>query len=373
MSLLDSQEQCASLDPNSMHALIESFPSQIQEAMSMGQRLDLGARPEIRNIVVTGLGGSAIVGDVVRSSATSLEVPLLVNRDYFLPRFVDSSTLVLACSYSGGTEETLSAYAQAKQARACIVCITSGGRLAQLAQSDGYPVIHLPGGRPPRSALGYSTVALLGALSALDLLPNIDEALRETADLLAMLRGKYGLKTAEADNPAKAIARSLHDKIVAIYGSSGILDSAALRWRGQIEENAKNLAFHHVLPEMNHNELVGWRLPVQALKKVGVVFLRDRMDHPQLQRRFELTREIVREKAGAVHEVWSEGNSPLARIFSLIYLGDFVSLYLAYLNGVDPTPVPVIETLKQKLSLPAGARPSSGGETAAPANPGGKF
>ena len=355
MSLLDSRERCSGFDPNSMWSLIETFPSQIQAAGNMVQKLDLGPCPEVRNIVVTGLGGSAIGGDVVRSAANSLGVPLLVNRDYLLPRFVDSLTLVLACSYSGNTEETLSAYAQAKRAQAHIVCITSGGRLAQLAGSDGYPIIALPGGLPPRSALGYSTVALLGVLGALDLLPNIDETLHETADLLESLRHKYGIDTAEAENQAKSMAQSFHGKIVAIYGSNGILDSAALRWRGQIEENAKNLALHHVLPEMNHNELVGWQFPAQVLKNLGVVFLRDRMDHPQVQRRFELTKEIVKVKAGVVHEVWSEGNSVLARIFSVIYLGDFVSLYLAYLNGIDPTPVPVIETLKQNLRLSASA------------------
>jgi glucose/mannose-6-phosphate isomerase len=354
MSSLDSRELRSSLDPKSMGSLIETFPSQIQSAMKMIQGLDLGARPEISNIVVTGLGGSAIGGDVVRSAAGFIEVPLLVNRDYSLPRFVGPSTLVLACSYSGGTEETLSAYAEAKQARASIVCITSGGRLAQLAKSDEYPIIALPGGLPPRSALGYSTVALLGVLGAFDLMQNIGETLRETVDVLASLRQRYGLETPEADNQAKSIARSLHGKIIAIYGSNGILDSAALRWRGQIEENAKNLALHHVLPEMNHNELVGWQFPAQVLKSLGVVFLRDRMDHPQVQRRFELTEEIVKTRAGVVREVWSEGNSPLARIFSVIYLGDFVSLYLAYLNEIDPTPVQVIEILKQKLSLPAG-------------------
>jgi glucose/mannose-6-phosphate isomerase len=150
-------------------------------------------------------------------------------------------------------------------------------------------------------------------------------------------------------NPAKTIALSLYGNLAAIYGGSGLLDSVAARWRCQIEENAKNLALHHVLPEMNHNEILGWEHPEQSLHRVAVVFLRDKADHPQVRRRFDLTRQIVAKKAGAVHEVWSEGESPLARAFSTIYLGDFVSLYLAFLNGVDPTQIDAIELLKREL------------------------
>jgi glucose/mannose-6-phosphate isomerase len=143
----------------------------------------------------------------------------------------------------------------------------------------------------------------------------------------------------------------MYGKIVAIYGSNGIMEAAAYRWRSQIAENAKNLAFHHVLPEMNHNELVGWLYPKEVLRKVGVVFLRDRGEHPQIKRRFELTKDLIGDKAGALREVWSEGESLLARVLSTVYLGDFVSLYLAYLNTVDPTPVDVIDYLKKNLSL----------------------
>jgi len=213
-------------------------------------------------------------------------------------------------------------------------------------------VIQLPAGLPPRAALGYSAVMLLGALSALGLTPDMSESLHETVNLLKVLVVKYGEENPTRENPAKEMAHSLHGRLVALYASSAILEPAAVRWRGQIEENAKNLAFHHLLPEMDHNELVGWEFPAEALRQIGVVFLRDRGDHSQVQRRFDLTKEIVARRSQVVHEVWSQGESLLARIFSVICLGDFVSFYLACLNEVDPTPVPAIETLKQRLGNP---------------------
>lgn len=282
-------------------------------------------------------------------AGSHLRLPLIVNRDYDLPGFLDSSVLVFACSYSGNTEETLSSYGQARRAHASIICITSGGRLEQMAKADGFPALLIPPGLPPRAALGHSLITLMAAMHALGLIPNIDEPVAETIELLKLLRSRYGVENPETANRAKTIASSLHGKIIAIYGSSGITEGAAYRWRTQIAENAKNLAFHHVLPEMNHNELVGWVYPQDILRAVGVVLLRDKGDHAQVQRRFDLTRGMIEGKAGVVHEVWSAGNAVLARLMSLIYLGDFVSLYVAYLNGVDPTPVQVIESLKRQL------------------------
>jgi glucose/mannose-6-phosphate isomerase len=333
-----------------MRHLVQSFPLQVEEAIKAVGTLSLTAPPRIGNVIVCGMGGSAIAGDVIRAAtADSLRVPLMVCRDYCLPKFIDSSTLVFASSYSGNTEETISAYMQARGANASIVCLTSGGKLASLAQSHRHPVIPLPAGLPPRAALGHSAVRLLGALSVLGLVPDMTETLRETVELLIRLAARYGIEVPEHNNWAKTIARSLRGRLVAVYASSASLEPAAVRWRGQMEENAKNLAFHHLLPEMNHNELVGWQLPDQALQQIGVVLLRDRGDHPQMQRRFDFTKEIVSRKTSVVHEVWSEGQSLLARIFSVIYLGDFVSLYLACLNSVDPTPVSVIEALKKRL------------------------
>jgi len=357
MSVLEQPDQWKAVDSGSMRTILERFPDQVQEAAHASRSLCLSPSNDICSIVVTGLGGSAIGGDLVRSIAgRHIRKPYIVNRDYDLPPFVDASTVVFACSYSGNTEETLSAYDQAKEAGATVVCITSGGELEVRAKADGYPVLQLPGGFPPRAALGHSLFMLLGAMQALQLIPDITDSTEEAIGLLVELRERYGLKNPQTENLAKRIARSLHGKIVAIYGSGAILDATAFRWRCQIEENAKNLAFHHILPEMNHNELVGWMYPEKALRQVGVLLLRDRGDHPQVQRRFELTREIIHGKAGALHEIWSEGESLLARVMSLIYLGDFVSLYLSFLNNVDPTPVRVIDFIKSKLGA---AQPKS--------------
>jgi len=339
-----------------MITLVENLPEQVKETVLAGRSISIPQTGDFYSVVVTGLGGSAIGGDLARSIAgRNLRKPFIVNRDYELPAFVDASTLVFACSYSGNTEETLSAYRQAVKAGAYIVCITSGGKLRAMADEDGRPVLIMPGGLPPRAALGHSLFMLLSAMQTLGVVPDLTGAIDETLALLAKLRDRYGPVEPESSNTAKSIASSLCGKIVAIYGSSAILDATAFRWRSQIEENAKNLAFHHVLPEMNHNELVGWLYPAEALQGIGVLLLRDKGDHPQVQRRFELTREIVSGKAGALHEVWSEGESLLARVMSLIYLGDYVSLYLSYLNKTDPTPVEVIDYLKSKLSFAAQA------------------
>ncbi len=350
MSVLDRPDRLAIIDPNSMRDLIGSWPSLVGDAHRVACKLSLPGLDNLAHIVLSGMGGSAIGGDVVRAvTAPMLRVPLLVSRDYRLPAFVGLSTLVIASSYSGNTEETLSSYERAIAAGAHIVCLTSGGKLAAAAKRNGHPVISLPAGLPPRAVLGYSAIMIFRTLSMLGLLPEMDTQIEEAVRVLNNLVVRNGPSTPESENPAKGIARSIRGKIAAIYASSTLLDPAAVRWRGQIEENAKNLAFHHVLPEMDHNELVGWALPEPVLEHIGVIFLRDRGDHPQVQRRFDFTREIVARRAGVVHEIWTEGESPLARMFSVICLGDFVSFYLACLNGVDPTPVPVIESLKQKL------------------------
>jgi len=353
MSELNNDELRAQIDPKAMWSLIEAFPDHFEAAARAVENLSLPPAADTfkaSSLVITGLGGSAISGDLARAAVgNAIKLPLTVVRDYDLPSFVNASTLVIACSYSGNTEETLSVYARAKAAGAEIVCITSGGLLAKLAAEDSFPAVPLPGGLPPRAALGYALATLLGVLRAKGIIPDMGGDIEETVEVLRTLREKYRPETPTEDNPAKLLAAELHEKIVAVYGSGAIMEAAAYRWRSQIAENAKNLAFHHSLPEMNHNELVGWLRPETALKNIGVVFLRDSEDHPQVQKRFDLTREVIEGKAGVVREIRSDGKSRLARILSIVYLGDFTSLYMAYLNGLDPTPVSVIDAFKEAL------------------------
>ena len=352
--MLDDSELRARIDPKKMWSLITAFPDHIDDAALAVESLSLPeatGKPATASIVITGLGGSAISGDLARTIAGNVvKLPIIVNRDYDLPPFVNASTLVIACSYSGNTEETLSVYDQAKASGAEVVCITSGGLLADLAKRDSFPVVSLTGGLPPRAALGYALTTLIGVLRAKGIVPDMREDFKKTVALLRTLRERYRPETPVADNPAKQLATDLYEKIVAVYGSGAVMEAAAYRWRSQIAENAKNLAFHHVLPEMNHNELVGWLRPEEALKNVGVVFLRDPEDHPQVRKRFDLTREVIEGRAGIVREVKSEGKSRLARILSVVYLGDFTSLYMAYLNRLDPTPVTVIDSFKEALN-----------------------
>ena len=247
MSILDQPDRLR-FHGSSVHEIFAGIISGASSELPPRQAGVLLCRCQgIKAIVVTGLGGSAMGGDLVRSIAESqLKYPVIVNRNYDLPGFVDESTLVFACSYSGNTEETLSAYEQARRAKASVVCITSGGKLEGMAMANAHPLLRLPGGLPPRAALGHSLVALLAAMQAMQIMPDMSASIQETIELLKVLRDRYGMAGPEASNPAKKLASSLFGKVVTVYGSSGIMESAAYRWRSQIAENAKNLASHHV-------------------------------------------------------------------------------------------------------------------------------
>src|SRR6266852_3822104 len=247
-------------DTSNMRKLLMEFPRQIEDAVRIGKSTRVSIKASsIRNIVVTGLGGSAIGGDVLRSYASGeLDVPFVVNRHYFLPEFVDRKSLVIVSSYSGGTEETIAAHLDAKKRKASVLCITSGGETEKLARKFRQPLMKIPKGYPPRTALGYSFFAPLIALTRAKLLPTKDKEIKETIRLLDDKAKVYA--SLNKRNPAYELAKQLYNKLPNIYSSSDRLDAVNLRWRGQLSENAKVLAFGNVLPEMNHNELVGWKV-----------------------------------------------------------------------------------------------------------------
>jgi glucose/mannose-6-phosphate isomerase len=337
-------------DRSDMYSLLTGFPTQVREALAIGRdaNVRLPVR-SVRNIVVCGLGGSAIGGDLLKSYLVDeLTVPLMVNRHYTLPKFVGPSSLVIISSYSGNTEETNAAQREAMRRKARILCISSNGMTEKLARKGKNPVITIPGGLPPRTALGYSFFPVLIALSQLRFIKDKHREFAETLALLDLKASVYGSPDSP-DNLAMHLAERLRNRLGVVYSSTERFDAVGTRWRGQIAENGKALTFGHVLPEMNHNELVGWRVLEEQMREMQVFFLRDKDDHPRVKIRMDITKEIIGRYTPHVTEVWSEGSSLLTRMFSLIYLGDWMSYYLAMLHGVDPTPVEVIDHLKREL------------------------
>jgi len=334
--------------------LLESFPEQCRHASEIAGAFSLPKdfRTSYTSVVVTGLGGSAIGADLVRSyTAYEAKIPLVVNRNYSLAGYVDRDTLVIASSYSGNTEETLSSYKDAQARNATIIAITSGGEVEAMARRDGFPCLVIPKGYPPRCALGYSFFPLLIILSKLGIIKDKTDEIEETIRLLEEMKARnVGPGVAEEKNIAKRLAKALYQKLPVLYGGQDYIDSVVTRWRGQLNENAKTLASSHILPEMNHNEIVGWENPRKLFKDLVVVILRDAMDHPRTAKRMDITKTIIRKEKVPVIEVRSMGKGTLARIFSLVYIGDFTSFYLAILNKRDPTPVERVTYLKNELA-----------------------
>ena len=325
-----------------MKTLVQSFPDQLREAIQIGEKAVMHpAAAEIRNVAITGLGGSGIGGTIVSEIvATECSVPIMVNKDYFLPSFINEHTLVVVCSYSGNTEETIQAFESALKAKAKIVCVTSGGRVADMAKQHSCDVILIPGGMPPRACLGYSLTQLFFILHQANL---IGDAFPE------QLRKSIGLLTAEESNikaEARKVAESLHQKIPVIYAVDGY-NGVATRFRQQINENSKMLCWHHILPEMNHNELVGW---AGKQDECAVVILRNQSDYSRTQARIEISKEVFSKYAASVTEIWSKGNSQLERSIYLVHLTDWISCYLADRKGIDAVEVNIINHLKGSLA-----------------------
>jgi glucose/mannose-6-phosphate isomerase len=346
-----TSDELRAVDRSGMHDRLMHFPDQVREAVAIGRGASFPWKARGTDaIVLCGLGGSAIAGDLLRSYlAADLAVPFLVNRTYTLPAFVGPRTLVIISSYSGNTEETNAAQREALRRRARILCITSGGSTAALARKRRTPLILVPGGSPPRAALGYAFFPLFIALSSMGFISDRRRDIAETIRQLEERAAEYG-DPSRATNAALLLARQFQGRIGVIYSSAERFDSVNTRWRGQIAENAKTLVFGNVLPEMNHNELVGWKVLREQMREIQVLFLRDKGDHPRVQARMEITRGVIGTHTPHVAECWSRGTSLLARMFSLIVLGDWVSYYLAILHGEDPTPVEVIDRLKRELA-----------------------
>jgi len=338
---LDDQKNLARLDPEGMLAALEDFPEQCHAALGLepSPPADIGG---IERIVTTGMGGSGIVGDLL---GRLLKLPVTSNRGYRLPP-VDARSLVIGISYSGDTEETLSSIKIALERGARLLLISSDGELERLAKGHGVPFIKIPGGLQPRAALGYLLVPVLKLLSGAGLFSE-GELLR-LPEFLQGMKTRWGRTVPLGDNRAKRLAQGLYGKIPLIYGVEGTTDAVALRWKTEVNENGKQLAFWNTFSELNHNEIVGFER-ADLLPNMRVILLRSELDHRRNQVRLEIMKELLDRRGVGYEEVQAAGEGRLAQLFSLVHLGDFVSVYLALLGGIDPTPIKPIEKFKERL------------------------
>jgi glucose/mannose-6-phosphate isomerase len=348
---LDDMAYLREVDPGDMASRISELPKQCRDAKEVASQCTL---PEeyagSEAIVILGLGGSAIGGDLVKTLVEGeCRVPIFVSRQYDLPAFVSEKTLVIASSYSGNTEETLSAFREALDRRARPLAITTGGKLAGMCRDQHLPVITFDYQAQPRAALGYSLVILLQVLHQLGYVRDMSADLEEAIGVMKAQQAEIGIEVPEEDNAAKQLARRLDKRVPVIY-AGGHLARVARRWKCQVNENSKGWGVWEELSELNHNAVVGYEFPA-AMASVGhVVMLSSNLYSPRLRLRVEVTGEILSDK-GIPHETLEvRGRSPLSQVMWSIHFGDYVTYYLAVLRGIDPTPVKTIAYLKERLA-----------------------
>jgi glucose/mannose-6-phosphate isomerase len=354
-----SIDACSLLDydKENMYEVLKNFPKQVREGIDIGARAAyFHDSSKFRTIVFSGMGGSAIAGDLLRCTLQGYGVHdfmTVVNRGYSLPSGVDAQTAFIASSYSGNTEETLASYRAASTRTKRLLCISTGGELAERAKADGVPLITIPSGLQPRCAVGYSffpillTLSLHSAISS-DVRASILSAVHQLPKALEKISDEYSRP--DPTNPCFALAQQLQGSIPVFY-SKPLLEAVNLRWRGQIQENAKHVAFGNIVPEMNHNEINGWVMPTEFMKNFSMVFLRStHLAQDRISLRFEAMKKILEPKVKHVIELQAEGETLLEQMFMLLYMADWTSYWLALLNGQDPTEIKDILALKDAMS-----------------------
>ena len=325
-----------------MNDYIEGFTTQLKEAISIGEKASLKVSDKkITNVLICGLGGSGIGGSIVADIVSGqILVPISYSKDYSIPNYVDENTLVIGSSYSGNTEETLEALDECLKRKAEVAIITSGGKLISIAKKNNLNHIVIPGGNPPRAMFAYSFTQLFFILKHYKIINN---------DFINNFIKGINLLDKEKENikqQAKDLAKKIFKKTPVIYVANGG-EGVAIRFRQQLNENSKVLCWHHVVPEMNHNELLGWRTNTENL---AVIYLRNKSDYIRNQKRMDINKEVISKYTDNISDIWSMGDSALENSLYLINFGDWVSWYLSELNNVDAIEIDVINFLKDKLS-----------------------
>ena len=343
-----SRASIARVDPSDQLGDVLALPEHLRDALWRVESAIMEDFDTSAGLVVAGMGGSAIGGALARAAmGDHASRPIFVTRAYGLPPWTTPDTMVLCSSYSGETEETLACYESGGALGATRTVVTTGGRLAEMAREDGVPVIPLPGGFQPRAAVAYGIVASLEVAALCGAGPRLTSEIDVAASHTEQLVAEWGPEAPE-DSLAKTIARGLHGTTPVIAGA-GLTNPIAYRWKTQINENAKQPAFSNELPELDHNEIVGWE-GARELGRFSAVFLDDSDAHPRLKERMELTERLIADNAAASFRLETRGQTAIERVISLMLLGDLVSIYLAALRGVDPGPVKVLDELKAALA-----------------------
>jgi glucose/mannose-6-phosphate isomerase len=325
-----------------MNDYINDFTNHLSEAIEIANNTTLSPyTKEIRNILICGLGGSGIGGTIVSDIISSkVNIPIAATKDYSIPNFVNEHTLVIANSYSGNTEETLYALEKCQARGAEIAVITSGGKLKTIAEENKYNKIIIPGNQPPRAMFGYAFTELFFMLNHYGI---IDDSFKSDFDKAIAL-----LDTEKEDiqKQAMELAKKMYKQTPVIYVANGF-EGVAVRFRQQLNENSKMLAWHNVIPEMNHNELLGWRTNINDL---AVVYFRNKCDYKRNQIRMDINKKVISKYTENITEIWSKGDTVLSSSLYHINLGDWVSWYLSEMNNVDAIEIDVIDFLKGELA-----------------------
>lgn len=345
--MLSIRDFISKYDPqNQFEVLLNSY-KQIDFAISNSYPEFGFDNSEIKNIIISGLGGSAIAGDLIRNFLKDdLKISVIVNRNYYLPNFVDDKTLVICSSYSGNTEETISVCRQAIERNSRIICISTGGELENIATQNHLSFIRLQKGFQPRFALGLSFSTLLKVFEKIGFISSQDEILTEIMNLWKIRAEEYS----SDENYSLEFAKTLIGYIPIIYSVSDFNNSVGLRLKAQLNENSKLHAFHNELPEMNHNEIIGWENHKQKNLNSKVIYIEDSEIHPQIQKRFNIMANMIKSSDVEIITLKSSQNNFKMRLMDLVYLADWISYYLSVLRQFDPSEIDFIHNLKNKLS-----------------------
>ena len=349
VTLLDQLEKVKKIDKSDMLGHLMKTPDYCRDAVNRAKQVKVPEKVKPKNIVVTGMGGSAVGGEILQDwLRDELPIPMEVCKDYILPAYANEDTLFFANSYSGNTEETLSAFVDAIRRRCMTITITSGGHLLSFSKKLHVPHVTIPSELPSRVAIPYLFFSLQVLMKRMGVLPSRDENIEEAIQILKKVGEENSPKTPTENNTAKKLALELVDSIPVIYGFRQY-QAIARRLKTQFNENSKVPSRHDVFPELNHNEVVGWEAPETLTKNYSVILIRDPDEPPEIRHRIETTKSLALNKAKKVLEIHAKGGGKLAKMFSVLRVGDFTSVYLAILQKVDPTPVKIIDRIKMEM------------------------